>query len=38
MPGIIAALFVKYFVFETRGYTLEEIEQALVTNNTKSLN
>ncbi|BAH17057.1 MFS transporter [Macrococcoides caseolyticum] len=35
---IIAALFVKYFVFETRGYTLEEIEQALVTNNTKSLN
>jgi len=35
---IIAALFVKYFVFETRGYTLEGIEQALVTNNTKSLN
>ncbi|WP_414053005.1 sugar porter family MFS transporter [Macrococcus animalis] len=34
---IIGAIFVKYFVFETRGYTLEQIEHALVENNTKSL-
>lgn len=35
---VIAALFVKYFVFETRGYTLEQIEHALIENKTKLLN
>ncbi|MBC1475903.1 sugar porter family MFS transporter [Listeria grandensis] len=35
---IIAVFFVKRFVFETRGYTLEEIEEALVKDETKKLN
>ncbi|WP_323702826.1 sugar porter family MFS transporter [Mammaliicoccus sp. Dog046] len=35
---VIAALFVKYFVFETRGHTLEQIEHALIENKTKLLN
>ena len=34
----IAVLFVKYCVFETRGYTLEEIESALKNHETKELN
>ncbi|RQW66360.1 MFS transporter [Listeria sp. SHR_NRA_18] len=35
---VAAVFFVKSFVFETRGYTLEEIEEALVKNETKKLN
>lgn len=35
---IAAAFFVKSFVFETRGYSLEEIETALENNTTKQLN
>lgn len=35
---VAAVFFVRSFVFETRGYTLEEIEEALVKNETKALN
>ncbi|MBC1563368.1 sugar porter family MFS transporter [Listeria booriae] len=35
---IAAAFFVKSFVFETRGYTLEQIEEALLKDETKKLN
>ncbi|MFV0559633.1 MAG: sugar porter family MFS transporter [Enterococcus sp.] len=35
---IVAAFFVKVFVFETRGYSLEEIEEALENKRTKYLN
>jgi sugar porter (SP) family MFS transporter len=35
---IIAALFVKFFVFETRGVSLEKIESALENGTTKELN
>ncbi|MFV0289148.1 MAG: sugar porter family MFS transporter [Mycoplasmatales bacterium] len=35
---ILGAFFVKYFVFETRGHSLEQIEEALENNTTKNLN